>query len=84
MFFVSLGCPKNRVDSELMLGDLVQHDYEVVDDADAADVLVVNTCSFVEEARAESVDDLDLAHIKRIKTKKLVVTGAYLSAMRPS
>ena len=78
VFFVSLGCPKNQVDSELMLGDLAAHDYKVVDSADDADVLVVNTCSFVEEARAESVETiLDLAHVKREHndTKKLVVTG---------
>lgn len=78
VFFVSLGCPKNRVDSEIMLGDLAARDYEMVQSADDADVLVVNTCSFVEEAREESVDTiLELAHEKTESdsSKRLVVTG---------
>ena len=65
VFVVSLGCPKNRVDAEIMLGDLSSREYEMVETADEADVLVVNTCSFVEEAREESVDTiLELAHVK--------------------
>ena len=78
VYFVSLGCPKNRVDSEVMLGDLAARDYEMVQSADEADVLVVNTCSFVEEAREESVDTiLELAHEKTesADSKRLVVTG---------
>jgi len=78
VYFVSLGCPKNRVDSEVMLGDLAARDYEMVQSADQADVLVVNTCSFVEEAREESVDTiLELAHEKTgsAAAKRLVVTG---------
>jgi ribosomal protein S12 methylthiotransferase len=78
VFFVSLGCPKNRVDSEIMLGDLSSREYEMVETADEADVLVVNTCSFVEEAREESVDTiLELAHEKTESSasKRLVVTG---------
>lgn len=78
VFFVSLGCPKNRVDSEIMLGELAQRRYEVIDNAEEADLLVVNTCSFVEEAREESVDTiLDLARAKTESgaKKKLVVAG---------
>lgn len=78
VFFVSLGCPKNRVDSEIMLGDLNQRDYEVVQDANEADVLVVNTCSFIEDARVESVDTIvELADVKTRSggDKKLVVAG---------
>jgi ribosomal protein S12 methylthiotransferase len=78
VYFVSLGCPKNRVDSEIMLGELNARQYEVVDNADAADLLVVNTCSFIEEAREESVDTiLELARVKTEATdqKTLVVTG---------
>jgi len=78
VFFVSLGCPKNRVDSEIMLGDLKSRDYEVVQDAEDADVLVVNTCSFIEEARVESVDTIvELADVKTRTggDKKLVVAG---------
>ena len=78
VFFVSLGCPKNQVDSELMLGELRARNMEVVEEAELADLLVVNTCSFVEEAREESVDTiLDLAHVKANakREQKLVVTG---------
>ena len=78
VFMVSLGCPKNRVDSEIMLGQLSERDYEIVDNADAADVLVVNTCSFVEDAREESIDTiLDLARVKdeAASGKQLVVAG---------
>src|SRR5436305_2833635 len=53
--FVSLGCPKNRVDSERMLGKLAQDGYALVPDADGADVVVVNTCGFIEPARQESL-----------------------------
>ncbi len=78
LYFVSLGCPKNRVDSEIMLGELQNRDYVVVDSAEEADLLVVNTCSFVEEAREESVDAiLDLARAKTESgnQKTLVVAG---------
>src|SRR3954453_22519603 len=53
--FVSLGCPKNLVDSERMLGKLSQDGYTLVPDADGADVVVVNTCGFIEPARQESL-----------------------------
>src|SRR2546425_11425943 len=53
--FVSLGCPKNLVDSERMLGKLAQDGYTLVTDADGADVVVVNTCGFIEPARQESL-----------------------------
>src|ERR1700756_3567971 len=53
--FVSLGCPKNLVDSERMLGKLAQEGYVPVPDADGADVVVINTCGFIEPARQESL-----------------------------
>src|ERR1700680_2882229 len=53
--FVSLGCPKNTVDSERMLGKLAQHGYTLTPDADGADVVVVKTCGFIEPARQESL-----------------------------
>src|SRR5919201_225527 len=53
--FVSLGCPKNLVDSERMLGHLAQDGYTLMPDADGADVVVVNTCGFIEPARQESL-----------------------------
>src|SRR3954451_10797848 len=54
--FVTLGCPKNLVDSERMLGKLAQDGYALVPEADGADVVVVNTCGFIEPARQESLD----------------------------
>src|SRR5216110_2854133 len=53
--FISLGCPKNTVDSERMLGKLAQDGYALTPNADGADVVVVNTCGFIEPARQESL-----------------------------
>jgi ribosomal protein S12 methylthiotransferase len=73
----TLGCPKNRVDSEIMLGTLAEAGYRLVQDPEKADVVVVNTCGFIESAKAESVDAIvELAELKRSgRCRKLVVTG---------
>ncbi len=55
---ISLGCPKNLVDSEIMLGELARRGYDVVNDLDTADTVVVNTCAFIEEAQQESIDTI--------------------------
>src|SRR5262245_48863498 len=75
--FLTLGCPKNQVDSELMLGTLTRDGHEVVLDPDAADVLVVNTCAFIGPAKEESIDAiLDAARLKAGRDgRRLVVTG---------
>lgn len=75
--FVSLGCPKNRVDSEVMLGLAERVGYRHVSDAEGAEVIVINTCGFIDSAKQESIDTiLELAEHKRAGTcKKLVVTG---------
>jgi ribosomal protein S12 methylthiotransferase len=77
LYMMTLGCPKNRVDSEVMLGTLNQRGYHLVDDPDAAEVIVVNTCAFLKAAEQESVDNiLELAeHKKTGKCETLVVTG---------
>ena len=74
---VTLGCPKNQVDSEVMLGVLARRGHEMVLDPDAADVLVVNTCAFIGPAKEESIDAiLDLAVVKAARPgRRLVVTG---------
>jgi ribosomal protein S12 methylthiotransferase len=74
---VTLGCPKNQVDSEVMLGVLARRGHALVLDPDEADVLVVNTCSFIGPAKAESIDAiLDLARVKGARAgRRLVVTG---------
>ncbi len=75
--FVSLGCPKNLVDSEVMMGMLAQAGAELTPEAEDADVIVVNTCSFIGSAQQESVDTiLEMArHKTGGKAKKLVVAG---------
>jgi ribosomal protein S12 methylthiotransferase len=74
---VTLGCPKNQVDSEVMLGVLTERGHEIVLDPAAADTLVVNTCSFIQAAKEESIDAiLDLARAKAAAPgSRLVVTG---------
>lgn len=74
---ISLGCPKNRVDSEVMVGQLRQGAFELVSSAEEADVIVVNTCSFIRPATEESIDTiLEMAALKKTgRAKKLVVTG---------
>lgn len=74
---VSLGCPKNLVDAEVMLGYLAQKGYEVTTDERDADIIIVNTCSFIKEAKQESIDTiLDLADRKHdARCRLLIVTG---------
>ena len=75
--FTTLGCPKNQVDSELMLGMLATAGHQIVARAEAAECLVVNTCAFIDRAREESVNTiLDLAKLKeRGRARALIVTG---------
>jgi ribosomal protein S12 methylthiotransferase len=82
--FVSLGCPKNLVDSEVMMGLLSQSGAEITPSADEADVLVVNTCSFIESAKQESVNAiLEMARRKTHgKAQKLIVAGCLVERYR--
>ena len=65
IFFVSLGCDKNLVDSEMMLGILAERGHTIVDDEKNADVIVVNTCCFILDAKQESIDTiLQMAQLK--------------------
>jgi ribosomal protein S12 methylthiotransferase len=75
--FTTLGCPKNQVDSELMLGMLARSGHEITDVAETADCLVVNTCAFIDRAREESVQTiLELAKVKETgRAQALIVTG---------
>lgn len=77
MHMISLGCPKNLVDSEMMLGQLMKQGYEVTEDPEQAETIVINTCSFIDEAKEESVQRiLEAADLKgRTQLKNLVVTG---------
>jgi ribosomal protein S12 methylthiotransferase len=82
--FVSLGCPKNLVDSEVMMGILAREGYELTARADEAEILVVNTCSFIEAAQKESVDAiLEMAEHKKFgAAKKLIVAGCLVERFR--
>jgi ribosomal protein S12 methylthiotransferase len=82
--FISLGCPKNLVDSEVMMGILAREGYELTPRADEAEVLVVNTCSFIEPAQKESVDAiLEMAEHKKFgAAKKLIVAGCLVERYR--
>jgi ribosomal protein S12 methylthiotransferase len=77
VYFVSLGCPKNRVDTEVMLGHVADAGHRVVADPAEAEVIVVNTCGFIGEAKQESVDAiLEMARHKEAGScQRLVVTG---------
>src|SRR6202795_473258 len=76
---ISLGCAKNLVDAEIMLGSVVQHGMEITSVAEEADVLVVNTCAFIDSAKEESIDAILDAHQRRGLGKKpgqkLIVSG---------
>ncbi len=82
--FISLGCPKNLVDSEVMMGQLVARGHELTPHPDQADVLVVNTCSFIDPAKKESVDTiLEMAEYKKIgRARKLIVAGCLVERYR--
>ena len=83
--FVSLGCPKNLVDSEVMLGTAEQAGHEITTDADGADVVIVNTCAFIDRAKQESIDTiLEMAQKKRASGGRLVVTGCLAERYRDS
>jgi ribosomal protein S12 methylthiotransferase len=82
--FVSLGCPKNLVDSEVMMGMLAQAGAELIPSAEDADVIVVNTCSFIASAQQESVDTiLEMARHKTDgRARKLIVAGCLVERFR--
>ena len=81
---ISLGCPKNLVDSEVMLGLVQQHGHQLTRDAADADVLVVNTCAFIDKAKQESIDTiLEMAeHKKTGACRRLIVAGCMAERYR--
>jgi ribosomal protein S12 methylthiotransferase len=81
---VSLGCPKNLVDSEVMLGMLARRGYELTPHAEDADIIIVNTCSFIDPAKRESIDTiLEMAEYKKQgSARRLVVAGCLVERYR--
>ena len=77
IFFQSLGCPKNLVDAEVMLGITKEHHYQFVEDPAQAEVIVVNTCSFINDSKKESINTvLELTENKKTgKCQRLIVSG---------
>ena len=82
--FISLGCPKNQLDTEVMLNELRIAGYEITPDETEADIIVVNTCAFIEAAKRESIDNiLDAAWLKKNHTLRgLIVTGCMAERYR--
>jgi ribosomal protein S12 methylthiotransferase len=82
--FVSLGCPKNLVDTEVMMGELSERGHELTSQPGEADVLVVNTCSFIDPAKQESIDTiLEMAEYKKTgRARKLIVAGCMVERYR--
>lgn len=82
--FVSLGCPKNLVDSEVMMGQLTVSGHQITSQPEDADVIVVNTCSFIDPAKQESVDTiLEMAEYKKTgRARKLIVAGCLVERFR--
>jgi ribosomal protein S12 methylthiotransferase len=77
VYFVSLGCPKNLVDSQVMLGLLKSNKFQITEEPSEADTVIVNTCSFIDSAKKESIDTiLEMAELKETgRLKNLVVSG---------
>ncbi len=84
--FVSLGCPKNQLDTEVMLHELASAGYEITPEETEADVVVINTCAFIESAKKEAIDNiLDIAWLKKHHTlKAIIVTGCLAERYRDS
>ena len=84
ILFISLGCDKNLVDTEVMLGLLASRGYEMTDDENQADVIVINTCCFIHDAKEESIQNiLEMAEYKNQgKIKALIVTGCLAQRYR--
>ena len=84
--FVSLGCPKNQLDTEVMLHEVASAGYEITPEETEADVVIINTCGFIENAKKEAIDNiLDIAWLKKNRgLKAIIVTGCLAERYRES
>ncbi len=82
--FVSLGCPKNQLDTEVMLKELYDDGFEIVSEETEADIIIINTCAFIESAKKEAIDNIiDIGWLKKNHTLKgIVVTGCLAERYR--
>ena len=81
---ISLGCPKNQVDAEMMLAALQEKGFEIVDYVDGADAVIINTCAFIDDAKREAIENiLDMVEMKNEGViRKIIVTGCLVQAQR--
>ena len=80
ILFISLGCDKNLVDTEVMLGLLTKNGHQMVDSEEMADVIVVNTCCFIGDAKEESINTLlEMAELKKAGTLKVLIAAGCLA-----
>ncbi len=84
MAFISLGCPRNLVDTEVMLGTLIHHGYEPVEEVVDADYIIINTCGFLEASRKESLETIGAALSDKKATAKVIVTGCMVQSHKES
>ena len=81
--FISLGCSKNLVDTEVMLHNLYKRGYEITFEVEEAEVIIVNTCGFIESAKQEAIDNiLDAAELKSYRCKHIIATGCLVERYR--
>lgn len=80
LLFISLGCPRNRVDTEVMLGILLKAGYEPTDAIEEADYIIINTCGFLEAARDESLATIEEMYEERKEGAKIIVTGCMVQS----
>ncbi len=77
--FISLGCSKNLVDTEMMIGLFKEHNFEIVNNPEDAEIIIINTCGFIESAKKEAIDTIfEMAEYKKKKCKLLIVTGCLI------
>ena len=74
--FVSLGCSKNIIDTEVMIGKFKKNEYKIVNNPKEADVIIINTCGFIEQAKEEAINTiLEMVEYKKKRCKALIVMG---------
>ena len=74
--FVSLGCSKNLIDTEIIIGMFKQNNYKIVNNPEEAEIIVINTCGFIDQAKEEAINTiLEMANYKKEKCKYLIVMG---------
>ena len=74
--FVSLGCSKNLIDTEIMIGKFKKNNFEIVNDPKNAEIIIINTCGFIDSAKEEAINTiLEMAEYKKQRCKYLIVTG---------